>query len=85
MATPLIPEPYTPWSYVGMQEYLSDELARHIEKEGLTASDIARRWPTCRAWHLRTLYDEESKKLGVKMLLSLAEATGLKVDLKVHA
>lgn len=82
MATPLIPEAYIPRSYRDLQEYLSDALATHIESKGLTASDIARRWPTCRAWHVRTLYDPESKKLGVKMLMAMAEATGLRVDPK---
>jgi hypothetical protein len=85
MATPLIPESYTPLTYRGMQETLSGALAEHIERHGLTAGQIAKRWATCRAGHLRALSDPELEPLGVKMLLALAEASGLKVEVKVRS
>ena len=79
-ATPLIPERYVPLTYRRMQEGLSDALAEHIRKHGLTAGEISRRWPTCRKAHLDALERGEGETLGLKMLMALAEASGLKVE-----
>ena len=84
MATPLIPDPYVPLSYRSFQEQLSEHLADYIDRKGLSAGEIAKRWPTCRLSHLARLRSDE-EPLGMKMLLALAEATGLRVQLTVSS
>jgi len=83
--TPVYPERYVPRTYQQWQEQLAERLADHIEKRGLTTTDICQRWPSCRAHHLKALRDPEMAPLGLKMLLQLAEATGLRVDLRIAA
>lgn len=107
-ATPLRPERYTPRTYVAMQEQLSEALAEHIERNGITTGEIRERYRTIRAGHLKRLrpdlddaaLDAEVPQAGslrvprtddcehfngIKILLAMAEAVGLKVELKVAA
>ncbi|MBK3745066.1 hypothetical protein G3A39_38390 [Paraburkholderia aspalathi] len=83
MATPTIPQRWIPHTYAKWQEDLSEALADHIENKGLTAGQISKRYSSCRAHHLATLRRGDGETLGLKMLLSLAEATGLKTDLRI--
>lgn len=88
MAAATRPEPYRPRTYQAWQEQLTEALAEHIEANGITASDIAKRYRTVRDGHLKALRlgafcrgDEHLH--GLRMLLSIAEATGLPVELKI--
>lgn len=88
MAAATRPEPYRPRTYQHWQELLTEALAEHIATKSITASDIAKRYRTVRAGHLKALrigaFCKGDEHLhGLKMLLSLAEATGLPVELKI--
>lgn len=81
--TPLIPEPYTPITYRGLQEQLAERLADHLERLSLRAPDLARRYPTCRQGDIERLRNPEAAPLGLKRLISMCEASGLRVKLDV--
>lgn len=83
MARPSVPDRWIPLTYRRWQEDLSEALAEHIDRKGLTAGMIAQRYSSCRAHHLAALRRGEGETLGMKMLLSLAEATGLDVKLEI--
>ena len=85
MARAVYPERYIPRTYRVWQDQLREGLVDHIDKNGLTTTDIAARWPSCRAHHLKALRDPEMPPIGIKMLLQIAEATGLSVDLRIAA
>lgn len=80
---PFPPESWVPLTYRELQDDLSEALADHIERKKLTAGEIAKRWPTCRDGHLKALRNPNMSPLGLKMLIALAEATGLRVKLEV--
>jgi hypothetical protein len=81
--TPLIPESYTPVTYRSLQEDLSERLADHLDRLHLRAPDLARRYPTCRQGDIERLRNPEAAPLGLKRLISMCEASGLRVRLEV--
>lgn len=83
MAACYTPERWIPRTYKNFQEELSDALADHIGRKGFTATQIAQRYPSIRAGHLATLKRGDGETLGLKMLLALAEATGLKAEMRI--
>lgn len=85
MATPLRPEKWIPRSYREAQEELGDAIADHIRNRGLTAASISELYPSIRAAHLQALKRGEGEILGMKMLYGLAEAVGLKTNLRISA
>jgi hypothetical protein len=83
--TPLIPEPYVPRTYIDLQEQVAEVLAEHITRMGIRGPQIARRYPTCRQGDIARLKNPDAPLMGVKRMLSMAEACGLKIKFEVTA
>jgi len=78
-----IPEKYKCFSILELEAKLSDAVKEHIQANGLTAVEIRARYPSIRAGHISKLMRDEP--LCMKMLGAIAEATGMRWDLKVAA
>jgi hypothetical protein len=82
MAAPYIPSPWKSATAAHIEETMADAVIRYIDDRSLTATDIAKRYPSIRLEHLQKL--RRGEPLGFRMLSSLAEAVGLRVNVEVR-
>lgn len=85
MARPISPFSYRCASFRNLQDDLVVALENHIRKNNLSAAEIAQRYPSVRDGHIRKIRTGNGHELGMKMLLSIAEASGLQARLQVSA
>ncbi len=81
MGATYIPTPWKSSTAQQIEDAMSSAVIRHIDLRGLTASDISRRYPSIRLEHLQKL--RRGEPLGFRMLSSLTEAVGLRVNIEV--
>ncbi len=85
MARPVSPYSYRSASFRNFQDDLAYALECHIKQKKLTAAEIARLYPSVRDAHIRKIRCGNGAELGMKMLFSIAEASGLQAKLEVSA
>lgn len=78
-----VPEKYKSFSLSEVESQLSVAVGEHLQIRRLTAVDIRKRYPSIRAGHLNKLFSGEP--LCIKMLSSIAEASGMRWNLQVSA
>ncbi|CDN46818.1 hypothetical protein [Neorhizobium galegae] len=78
---PKTPDTYRPRSSVLLCEMLTKMILDHIELEGLSAAEIARKYPGFRAAYIQAM--RSGVLFGEKRLLSMCEALGLFVVFSV--
>jgi hypothetical protein len=85
MARPIAPYSYRSASFRNFQDDLAYALECHIKQKKLTAADISKLYPSVRDSHIRKIRAGNGVSLGMKMLFSIAEASGLQAKLEVSA
>jgi len=85
MARPTYPSSYRCFSYRVLIDDLSESLEKHIKANNLTAAQISKYYPSVRDAHIRKIRCGNGHELGIKMLFSIAEASGLKAKVEFAA
>lgn len=78
-----IPEKYKCFTISELESQLSVAVSEHIQAKRLTSAEIQERYPSIRAGHIAKLMRGEP--LCIKMLGSIAEATGMRWNLELAA
>jgi len=81
---PCIPNPYIPVSVSQMKDRLGEAIVRRIEKDGITAAEIGRRYRSVRAGDISKIRQGDWALFGINRLVAIAETIGVQVEIVVQ-
>ncbi|WP_114945890.1 XRE family transcriptional regulator [Microvirga calopogonii] len=80
---PVIPNRYIPVSAARMKDRIGEAIVRRIERDDITAAEIARRYASIRAGDISKIRQGDWAIFGINRLVAIAEAIGVSVEAQV--